>query len=341
MGDGTRENPYTREDVLRLIEENGGKAEGLDLSGKVFEERVDLSGLDLEGIILMDAQFPPRFEGGKLVGAKFDGANLARSELRNANMQYAQFKFLDDKPTLLRGANLRSVLLVSADFRGADLTAALFDGESRPPILAAFLDNTDFRGAHLFLAKFKGCYFYGTKLEGACIRGADIYDAHLEEVNWGNYIIGEENNKEFYFAEHVYRRLKLWYNAAGMYDIAAKFYYREREAGRKGASHLNDRAAGWLSWAVFGHGEGWKRILLWIAGFVLLFALIYFAIGTLTPNTFWNSLYYSAVSFIALGYGSWVKEATGWVKGLGVFETFLGFFMMTLLLVTFVRKWAR
>jgi len=30
MGDGTKENPYTREDVLRLIEENGGTAKGLD-----------------------------------------------------------------------------------------------------------------------------------------------------------------------------------------------------------------------------------------------------------------------------------------------------------------------
>ena len=29
MGDGTRKNPYTREDVLKRIEENGGKAKGL------------------------------------------------------------------------------------------------------------------------------------------------------------------------------------------------------------------------------------------------------------------------------------------------------------------------
>lgn len=32
MGDGTKENPYTREDVLKLIEENGGIAKGLDLT---------------------------------------------------------------------------------------------------------------------------------------------------------------------------------------------------------------------------------------------------------------------------------------------------------------------
>jgi hypothetical protein len=37
MGDGTKKNPYTRKDVLRLIEENGGRTVGLDLSGKYFE----------------------------------------------------------------------------------------------------------------------------------------------------------------------------------------------------------------------------------------------------------------------------------------------------------------
>ncbi|MFC1974744.1 hypothetical protein ACFLVA_01885 [Chloroflexota bacterium] len=61
MGDGTKENPYTREDVLRLIEENGGKAVGLDLSRKVFEEGIDLRGLNknhLQGITLDNARFP-------------------------------------------------------------------------------------------------------------------------------------------------------------------------------------------------------------------------------------------------------------------------------------------
>lgn len=158
--------------------------------------------------------------------------------------------------------------------------------------------------------------------------------------------MGEERDKNYGAAKITYRRLKMWHTGAGMYDIASEFYYREMEAKRKDFKsylkpwHLNCLKLE-LSHLLFGYGERWERLLSWIAGFILLFALIYFAIGTLTPNTFLNSLYYSAVSFIALGYGSWVKEATGWVKGLGVFETFLGFFMMTLLLVTFVRKWTR
>ena len=87
MGDGTKENPYTREDVLKLIEENGGTARSLDLSGKVFEAGIDLHDFDLKGIVLKDVQFPVHFEGEKLVGAKFDGADLTGADLRNANPQ--------------------------------------------------------------------------------------------------------------------------------------------------------------------------------------------------------------------------------------------------------------
>ena len=54
MGDETKENPYTREDVEAKIKEHGGP-EGLDLSGKEFEEGIDLHGLDLSRIILKGA----------------------------------------------------------------------------------------------------------------------------------------------------------------------------------------------------------------------------------------------------------------------------------------------
>jgi len=70
MGDGTKENPYTREDVERAIGENGGTAEGLDLSEKVFEKGINLrriNGNQLSGIILRKAL---------LTGAYLEGAFL-------------------------------------------------------------------------------------------------------------------------------------------------------------------------------------------------------------------------------------------------------------------------
>jgi len=336
-----KKKPLTREDVLRLVKENGGKAEGLDLSKQTFVEAVDLSGLDLHGIILKDVRFPTHFEGGQRVGAKFDGSDLSEADLRSTTLQYAQFRTLNNQPTCLRAADLRGTLLRNTNFQGADLTGAKFgDLAEAGGYPEAMLDDTDLRGAKLFRANSKGCYFDSTKLEGAFIGGADIFDAHLEEADWGNYIIGEERSGKLSSVEDIYRRLKNWYTNAGMYDIAAKFYYREKEAARKSLRwYSRHRLALEFFRAFFGYGEGWKRILYWMALFVFGSAVAYHLFGGLDIP---YSLYFSVVSFSALGYGKWVDiTPQGWVQALGAFQSFTGVFLMALLLVTFFRKWTR
>ncbi len=338
MGDGTKENPYIREDVLKLIVENISKTKGLNFSGKYFSDAIDLSELNLEDAIFENSIFSFTGKGKN----RFNGSKLRSAVFRNTNLQYADFGITENKPTILENADFRKTILLNTNFQGADLSCAIFGKKDDLTFGPASLENTDFRNSTLFRSDFSGCYLYGTKFEGAFIRGANILEAHLEEVDWGrSFVIGEETKKDYYSAGYNYRRLKTWYNEKGIYDKAAKFYYREKEVSRKAAKHLNDKIAGWFSWAFFGYGEGWKRLLLWILGIIFLFSVIYFLIGTLNPNRFIDSLYFSAISFIAIGYGGWVKEASGFVRYLGVFETFIGFFMMTLLLTTFVRKWSR
>ncbi len=262
-----RERPLTRGDVLRLIEENGGKAEGLDLSGKRFEKGIDLHELDLKSIVL--------------VGAHLEGAKL--------------------KDAYLGGADL-----VDAYLQGADLS-----------------------GAHL---------------EGRDLIGVELSrDTRLETVKWGNYILGEETDRVFDQAVHSYRQLKQWYTDAGMGDIAAKFYYREKEAVRKSLKLLsknwNHRLALEFFRALFGYGEDWRRVLSWMALVVLGSAITYYLGGGLDAP---YSLYFSVISFTALGYGKWVDiTPQGWVQALGAVQSFTGVFLMALLLVTFFRKWTR
>ena len=74
-------------------------------------------------------------------------------------------------------------------------------------------------------------------------------------------------------------------------------------------------------------------------GFIFGSAVAYSLFGGLDLP---YSLYFSVISFTALGYGSWVNiRPEGWVQALGATESFIGVFMMALLLVTFVRKWTR
>ena len=350
MGDGTKENPYTREDVLKLIEENGGKAEGLDLSGKTFEEGIDLSGLNLSGIKLNNVQ---------LFRANFNGSNLDRAIMQNTYLGYATFNPLESEVASLQGVDLRGANLHDAEFREADLSVAQFQetkvqGTVYPPelqgklleLLPASLERTDFRGANLFRANFKGCYFYGTKLEGAYIRGADILEAYLDEADWGSYIIGEESKKEkLPFAESMYRRLKQWYTNAGHYDIAGEFFFREMEAKRKSMKWWpSPRHRVWVEFVslICGYGERPPRVFLWAASVVLGLAFVYFAIGSGWEWRFFGDyLYFSAVSFTALGYGSWLTTSNYWIRGIGAFESFIGVFTIALFLITFVRKMRR
>ncbi len=280
MGDGTEQNPYTREDVLKLIAENGGKAKGLDLSGKVFEKGINLRKLDLSGIILKDA-------------------------------------------------NLQS----------------------------AHLEEADLRNAHLEEAAFYEAELRNTKLQGAFIGGTHLTecpDAHLGDADWGNYQIGEESGEKpnYYSASHRYNHLKIWYTQSGYYNMAGEFYYREMEVRRKWLkSRRNPFYIHHLLLQVFrflcGYGERWKRVVVSAAVVILLSTLIYFGFNSVWAwEAFWHSLYFSAVSFSALGYGGWVKETwidvtNGWIIGLGVFESLIGVFMMALFLVTFTRKMTR
>jgi len=290
-----KQKPLTRDDVLKLMKEHGGTAKGLDLSGKVFEAGIDLSNLNLEGIILRKARFAVSFIRGTAIIPADIGVQLQNANLMYANLQEASLRF----------ANLQKANLSRADLRGANLSNA--------------------------------------NLEGASLYGFQISpDTQLENTGWGNYIIGEENNNLFAQAEAPYRQLKMWYTNAGYHHIAAKFYYREKEANRKSLKLCSrHRLAAEFMRVLFGYGEEWKRILIWIAVVIFGLAGAYHLLGSFSSSSCLDTLYYSAVSFTALGYGKWAPQPTGWAKAVGVAEAIIGVFMMALLLVTFVRKWTR
>jgi len=288
------------------------------------------------GIILNDAE---------LIRANFNGSDLDGAIIQRANLQQATFNPLNGKEASLVKVDLRGAYLKNAEFQEVNLSRAQFQGTGT--IRPATLEETDFRNANLFAAKFDGCKFYRTRLEGAFIESADItIDTRLGDADWGNYFIGEEKKGNFDIAEHCYRHLKAWYTNAGYDDIAAKFRYREIEARRKKvklfSKSWNHRIALQFSYWVFGHGEGWKRLLFgWIVGVIFALAAAYYFWGSFSSSSFWDTLYYSATSFSALGYGNWAPQPTGWAKGMGAAEAIIGVFMMALLLVTFVRKWTR
>jgi len=298
--------------VVRLLREHGGPV-GLNLRGS------DLSGADLSRLDLHAARLDAaNLEGADLSGANLQGVGLWRANLRHANLQGARLEYANLQKALLEYANLQKARLEYANLQEADLWKAN-------------LQEADLRRARL--------------------AGANLRDANLEGADWGNYVLGEEGAGEFDEAASAYRALKRRHTEAGMYDVAGEFFYREMEARRKLAwrGEPDSEQPRRLPYAVtlyalrflYGYGERPLRVIGWVAAVILGFALGHWAVGTVERG-FWDGLYYSAVSFTALGYGGWAPEPQGWAgRFLGVGESLLGVFMMALFLVTFTRKMTR
>lgn len=335
MGDGTDENPYTREDVLRLIEENVGTAKVLDLSGKVFGRGIDLRGIGLRDIILKKAVLEEcHLEGLQLSHAHFEGAFMSGAHLEDIRASGVHFE-----NTELVGAHLKKARLAAAHLEGAEF----FDAHLEEATLVnAFLDRTRLSGAHL-----QGTYMLGAKFSD---------NTEMHSVDWGDYILGEEREGEkknqghqLKWAEEIYRRLKMWYTNAGVYDIAGEFFFREMETKRKQIKwRPNPQHRAWVEFVslICGYGERPFRVMGWAASVILALALIYFAVGPVWGwGTFWNSLYFSAVSFTALGYGSWMELPANlkgdFIRAIGAVESFIGVFSIALFLITFTRKMRR
>jgi len=240
---------------------------------------------------------------------------------------------------ILRGTNLQRADLSWTSLRDSDLIHA--------ELQEADLSFSDLQGTTLWWANLHKTNLTFCNLSKCRLTLCEITnETKLDDAKWGpNYTIADEEDEAFITAaEDIYRRLKQWYTDAGMYTVADRFHYREWVAMRKGLrwkEHPWQKLWNWVFYMSCGYGDKPERIVFWAVVAVFGGAGIYSGIGTLTPPTFWNSLYYSAVSFTALGYGHWAPTPEGWVKGLGAGEAFIGVFMMALFLITFVRKMTR
>ncbi len=276
MGDGTLENPFTREDVIRLIEENGGNANGLHLFEKYFKEGIILSeecngiGINLAGAALNNSV---------LKGAVFDKCHLEDIRLMGASLDGAWFE-----DAHLEGANLSGAKMQNSHFNGAHL--------EKSRLTNAHLEGAEFYDAHLEAANLINTFLDGTRLSSAHFQGIQMQNVkfttstEMASIDWGDYILHEEKEGEkkeqlssLKSAEEIYRRLKIWYTQHGIYDVAGKFYYREKEVNRKSLKwdlkNWNHRFAREIFRALFGYGEHWERIIAWMAGVVIGAGLVF------------------------------------------------------------------
>ena len=262
---------YTMEEILRLIEENGGP-EGLDLSGK------DLSGIDLGRIAVaaevekarerapskMPVWFNEETRGANLQEADLRFANLQGADLVGTNLQGVRLGHANLQEADLRYANLHKASLVSAklqkaDLRGVNLQEANLGGANlqRAGLGAADLQRALLLSANLQKADLRGANLQGAFLLNANLQGANLRRSHLEEVDFfvaksleGTYFyhaflddtrlrrqqlgeaISEELDGEYDKAQEAYLALKNNFAEIGRYKDESWAYVKERRMGK-------------------------------------------------------------------------------------------------------------
>jgi uncharacterized protein YjbI with pentapeptide repeats len=251
--DNVQTRPLNRNDLAKLIEENGGTGEHIDLRG------LDLSGIDIRGMQLGRVWFNGCNLKGALAqpmvtsgGQELTPWDLAYGHVLEEHQAGKRVGDCEVTPTNLEGAFLLGADLSKADLRWANLSDAALvgcnlDGASlahtdlsKSKLNQASLERTNLRSAILDGASLEYSRVVDADLSGASLKGVSLEGVFLspltklDGVQWDDAFISPlELNGDYESAAQQYRQLKEWYDRAGKRDIAGKFHYREREAERK------------------------------------------------------------------------------------------------------------
>lgn len=213
---------YTREEILKMIEENSGPR-GLDLSRRDLSE-IDLSkqtiAKELERIRAAEPGRSPPWQAPSPWGINLEGVKLSEANLERAHLQGA---YLFD--ACLEEANLGYTHLEGAFLFGSRLNrASLFEAHLEGASIGrAYFDQADLCWTHLHRVDLSEASLLGTCFEGAYLSQTRIKKEQLAPS------IAEEEQREYQKAGEIYLLLKNNFNQIGRYDDASWAYVKERQ----------------------------------------------------------------------------------------------------------------
>jgi uncharacterized protein YjbI with pentapeptide repeats len=292
----------------------------------------------------------------KLIKADLVGANLSNAKLNEADFSesfVAHAKLLKANCRLAKfiKADLASSTLIETNFHDTDLSEARFWN--------AKLDNAIFRGADLTKAKGLRMSLFTKELSEIEKNNPEIYqESYLFIKNYFLRMGPTDDASEAAFREKTLQRLS--YSKIFWQQMEEEYRTNKLEIKKVGIRKLFQRLKYIFShpflslktfikiflWKLFadscGYGEKpWltMRATVQVIG---IFALYYWVHGKFGQSLhWWESIYFSVVTFTTLGLGDIIPLTTSWGTRIAVAsEAFFGALMIALFVWTLARKGA-
>lgn len=275
------------------------------------------------------------------------------------------------------GASLHGLLLKDADLK--DVNLVNHGSDTGYDLSYSDLYRAQLKGAHLFHLKLQSGSLMKSDLSDANLHLCSFENTNLLGVRWGSarmdgMIVGDRILQEgkaleaeekgnmpkaidnFEQSQEIYRDLRKLAETQGLFEDAGYFLGKELTMRRHQFPVFSARRLQSKFIDLFcGYGERPLNVILFSLLLILVCALGYFFLGVnangevigfsaeLSYSTnlqyFFNSIYYSVVTFTTLGYGD--ITPVGGSRIIAALEAFIGSFTLAFFVVVFVKKMTR
>lgn len=323
-----------------------------DTANKPLAELVNtIGGWDLHGVLipsktdLTDLSFP---DGTGFVDASLSGVTLRDADLSGANLRYADLSRATAQRGLFSRANLFDTYLTGAKLEGAVFGDARFNERTFERLVPAQEPSAGTPGR---LERLKQVLLGPTGDDSLRC----VYDPASQYTLFDD---GEEDTPEVR-AAGVYREFERLAQDNAFAKWQQKFFHLRQDMQTRQKTGVSYWFAV-LQRVLFGHGERFGRVVGWSGVIIAVFACINLLGGWIYPVTadgelgsplvwtrlpeaprvVWESLYYSTLTFTALGFGDYRPvSAVGQLATIA--ETAVGAVLLALLVFVLGRRAAR
>jgi hypothetical protein len=274
-------------------------------------------------------------------------------------------------------SNLEGFQLANADLHGIKLM--ITGSKEGVNLSYADLYRANLSDSHLFHINLSHSSLMKADLSEANLNLANLENANMlgtlfshtkiEHIKWGKVIVQEkealrayrQKHKEesldyFEQGEEVYRNLRKLSESRGHFEHAGYFFYKEMVMRRYQLKPYSfKRMISLLVDFFCGYGEKPINVIFFSLFIIFASAVLFFFAGIQNAGEFtafsldhsfqknivhfFNSLYFSVVTFTTLGYGD--ISPLGLSRLIAASEAFVGSFTLALFVVVFVKKMTR